>query len=64
MVTRQGGQTLQQLDQRGCAVFILGDIQSSSRQGVEPPGLADVASRRGIAPVHLHKSQRKNPVFL
>ena len=56
MVTRHGGQTLQQLDQKDCAVSILGNIQSLSRQGTEPPALFDPTLSTGIGLADLQRS--------
>ena len=43
-----GDQTLEQITQRGCGVFILGDIQNPAGHSPEQPALADPVLSRGL----------------
>lgn len=42
-ILRGDSQTLAQITQRGCGVFILGDIQNLSGHRPEQPSVADLA---------------------
>ena len=49
-------QTLEQVTQAGCRVFILGGIQNSAGQCPEQPTVVDIALSRGFGSDHLKRS--------